>query len=202
VQFASSSDCGQKAYQAGQVYQQSGGYRAVPLQQTRCDYNYRRNPSRLLSTSVSVTFYNSTVLSFLGMINTARFDNIKVSTLSPLHVAVAMVATPLVTLNMLQSQGTSRNTIHISKIRSEARWGDLILFKCTNTLSHLQRQVTRSEWDHVGIVVRSLGNNGVLSTHSGALDLLEATGEGVTCYPLTGRLKAYQYNNVSQCCYI
>lgn len=37
----------------------------------------------------------------------------------------------------------------------------------------------------------------MFSTHSGALDLLEATGEGVTCYPLTGRLKAYQYNNVS-----
>lgn len=90
------------------------------------------------------------------------------------------------------SKGISRNTIHISKLRSEAKWGDIILFKCANTLSHLQRRVTRSEWDHVGIVVRAQGQ----SDGYAGLELLEATGEGVTSYPLTGRLKAYYFNNV------
>lgn len=108
------------------------------------------------------------VLSFLGTINTARLDSVNIS------------------------KGISRNTIHISKLRSEAKWGDIILFKCANTLSHLQRRVTRSEWDHVGIVVRSQQKDGNIG-----LELLEATGEGVTSYPLTGRLKAYYFNNVS-----
>ncbi len=29
-----------------------------------------------------------------------------------------------------------------------------------------------------------------------SLDILEATAEGVTLYPLTGRVRAYNYNNV------
>mmetsp|Transcript_7811 Transcript_7811/g.11636 ORF Transcript_7811/g.11636 Transcript_7811/m.11636 type:complete len:818 (+) Transcript_7811:180-2633(+) len=115
---------------------------------------------------------NHLILSFLGMINTARFDSVD----------------PV--------KGISRNTIHISKIRPEARVGDLILFKCANTLSHLQRRVTRSEWDHVGLVVRSVSKEG--RRCGGSLDLLEATGEGVTAYPLTGRLKAYHYNNFTK----
>jgi hypothetical protein len=110
------------------------------------------------------------VLSFLGMINTARFDSVDLS------------------------RGISRNTIHISKLRSEAKWGDVILFKCANTLSHLQRRVTRSEWDHVGIVVRAQQSSA--ADGYGGLELLEATGEGVTSYPLIGRLKAYAFNNV------
>jgi hypothetical protein len=113
----------------------------------------------------------SAVLSFLGTINTARFDSVNME------------------------KGISRNTIHISKLRSEAKWGDIILFKCANTLSHLQRRVTRSEWDHVGIVVRA--QQGTHSEGYGGLELLEATGEGVTAYPLTGRLKAYYFNNVT-----
>lgn len=115
-----------------------------------------------------VTLIIFIVLSFLGTINTARFDSVDLT------------------------KGISRNTMHITKIRTEAKWGDIILFKCANTLSHLQRRVTRSEWDHVGIVVRSLQSNDQL----GSLHLLEATGEGVTSYPLTGRLKAYHFNNV------
>ena len=49
----------------------------------------------------------------------------------------------------------ARNTIHLSKLKTDCRWGDLILFKCANSMSRLQRSVTGSEWDHVGIVVRS-----------------------------------------------
>jgi hypothetical protein len=133
-------------------------------------------PSRSLCLSLSLVItlslsaYLSTVLSFLGTINTARFDSVDIS------------------------KGVSRNTIHISKLRTEAKWGDIVLFKCANTLSHLQRRVTRSEWDHVGIVVRA--QKGPMNEHYGGLELLEATGEGVTSYPLTGRLKAYYVNNV------
>lgn len=47
----------------------------------------------------------------------------------------------------------SRNTIHLSKLKTDCRWGDLILFKCANSMSKLQRSVTGAEWDHVGIVV-------------------------------------------------
>ncbi len=46
-----------------------------------------------------------------------------------------------------------RNTIHLSRLKVDCRWGDLILFKCANTMSQLQRSVTGAEWDHVGIVV-------------------------------------------------
>lgn len=49
----------------------------------------------------------------------------------------------------------ARNTIHLSKLKTDCRWGDLILFKCANSMSRLQRSVTGSEWDHVGIVVSS-----------------------------------------------
>jgi len=106
---------------------------------------------------------NRLILSFLGMLNTSRFD-------------------------VVTSQGVSRNIIHLSKVRTEAKWGDVILFKCANTLSHLQRTVTRSEFDHVGIVVKSVKN-------PGQLDLLESTGDGVTTFSLTGRLKAYHHHN-------
>jgi hypothetical protein len=106
---------------------------------------------------------NRLILSFLGMLNTSRFD-------------------------VVTSQGNSRNIIHLSKVKTEAKWGDVILFKCANTLSHLQRTVTRSEFDHVGIVVRSIKN-------PGQLDLLESTGDGVTTFSLVGRLKAYHHHN-------
>lgn len=106
---------------------------------------------------------NRLILSFLGMLNTSRFD-------------------------VINAKGNARNIIHLSKVKSEAKWGDIILFKCANTMSHLQRTVTRSEFDHVGIVVRSLKN-------PGQLDILESTGDGVTSFSLTGRLRAYHHHN-------
>jgi hypothetical protein len=106
---------------------------------------------------------NRLILSFLGMLNTARFD-------------------------VVSAQGNPRNIVHLSKIKTIAKWGDVILFKCANTMSHLQRTVTRSEFDHVGIVVKSIKN-------PGQLDILESTGDGVTTFSLTGRLKAYHHHN-------
>jgi hypothetical protein len=108
---------------------------------------------------------NRLILSFLGMLNTSRFD-----------------------VTSTTQGSASRNIIHLSKLRTEAKYGDIILFKCANKISHLQRAVTRSEFDHVGIVVRS-------QKTPGQLDILESTGDGVTCFSLTGRLKAYHHHN-------
>ena len=41
----------------------------------------------------------------------------------------------------------------------------------------------KSEWDHVGVVVRD--------SQFGGLKILESTGEGVNAYPLVGRLRGY-----------
>ena len=106
---------------------------------------------------------NRLILSFLGMLNTSRFD-------------------------VAKSTGNPRNIIHLSKLKTEAKAGDIILFKCANTLSHLQRAVTRSEFDHVGIVINSVKN-------PGQLDILESTGDGVTAFSLIGRLRAYYHHN-------
>lgn len=46
-----------------------------------------------------------------------------------------------------------RGVIHLSKVLEFVRTGDLVLFRCRNMLSGLQRKVTRSEFDHVGVVV-------------------------------------------------
>lgn len=75
--------------------------------------------------------------------------------------------------------------MHLSKIGDVAGVGDVVLFKCNTTLSQLQRKVTRSEWDHVGVVVRPDPSN--------VLYLLEATGEGVSMYPLEVRLRSYSF---------
>jgi hypothetical protein len=101
------------------------------------------------------------------------------------------------------SQRSRRNTIHVSKLNSEARWGDIILFKCNaSTPSHLLGSVSSWEWDHLGLVVLSQAEfpegegQELLDESMVSLDILEATAEGVTLYPLTGRVRAYNYNNV------
>lgn len=77
----------------------------------------------------------------------------------------------------------NRQVIHISQLRGLVKWGDLILFRCANPVSGAQRMVTGAEWDHVALVVKR--------RFSRTLELLEATGEGVQCYPLVSRLRAY-----------
>ena len=85
-------------------------------------------------------------------------------------------------LNTARNQ-ERRSVIHISKLLDWCDIGDLVLFRTLNPLSAIQRFGTASEWDHIGMVVISPINN--------RRALLEATGEGVTCYPLIGRLRAY-----------
>lgn len=60
---------------------------------------------------------------------------------------------------------------------------------CTHVLfmsTSIQRAVTNSEFDHVGMIVPSAS-----SYDTGGLNLLESTAEGCTVYPLQGRLRAY-----------
>jgi hypothetical protein len=91
----------------------------------------------------------------------------------------------------------------VSKLNTEARWGDLILFKINpDTQSHLTHS-SCWEWDHVGLVVLSQSEfshdqeTEMIDDPNPSLDLLELTSEGVTLYPLTGRLRSYNYQNVS-----
>jgi len=112
---------------------------------------------------------NVHLLSFLGIISTSR---------------------------QIDVEKRSRPVIHISRMNETVEWGDLILFKCRNTLSGLQRKVTGAEFDHVGIIVPSSTPSGGPSTVS--FELLESTGEGVTSYPLIGRLMAYSNHSFTK----
>jgi hypothetical protein len=118
----------------------------------------------------------------------------------------------------LPSQRHPRSTMHVSKLNTEARWGDLVLFKINPDIhSHLSSSSSHApssccscwEWDHVGLVVLSQSefsssrsgdqqSETIIDDSNASLDLLELTSEGVTLYPLTGRLRAYNYHNVSQ----
>lgn len=82
----------------------------------------------------------------------------------------------------------SRSTVHVAHINECTDWGDLILFRSSNSLSGLQRMATGSEWDHVGLVVR----------YRRCLQLLESTVEGVTLNPLAARIQAYAHYQVAQ----
>ena len=77
----------------------------------------------------------------------------------------------------------SRQVIHVSKLTDYVQFGDIVVFKSNNFLATMQRKVCSSEWDHVGIIVRRRNNR--------YLELLESTGDGVSCYPLKNRLRAY-----------
>lgn len=73
--------------------------------------------------------------------------------------------------------------MHLCTLTKSVDSGDIILFRCAHIYAGLQRAVTRGEWDHVALVVdRGYGTG---------LDLLESTGDGVTCYPLMTRMSAY-----------
>jgi len=101
-----------------------------------------------------------------------------------------------------------RSTIHISKLQGTVRWGDIILFKCKNSMSSLQRTITGSDWDHIGVVVSKGGGPGSTGVHASAapyynnyniseLYLMESTIQGVTVFPLIPRLNAYHNTKVS-----
>lgn len=95
--------------------------------------------------------------------------------------------------------------MHVSKLSTEARWGDIILFKCNSDVSsHLPTCNPNWEWDHIGLVVLSQSEfsgdqaDEIVDKSTVSLDILEFTSEGVTMYPLSGRIRAYDYNKVRQ----
>ncbi|CAM9647895.1 unnamed protein product, partial [Ascophyllum nodosum] len=77
-----------------------------------------------------------------------------------------------------------RKVERISTLERTVGGGDIFLFRCRGLLSALQRWVSRSEWDHVGVVVS--GEDGK------PLELLESTPNGVQLNPLVERVREYQ----------
>ncbi|EQC25177.1 hypothetical protein SDRG_16950 [Saprolegnia diclina VS20] len=83
-----------------------------------------------------------------------------------------------------RASGIPRDVVHLRILHRFVAVGDLVLFRSKNSMSGVQRSVTGAEWDHVGIVVEVPH-----SRHR--LMLLEATGDGVTIFPLVPRILAY-----------
>ncbi|POM78259.1 Hypothetical protein PHPALM_4230 [Phytophthora palmivora] len=94
----------------------------------------------------------------------------------PLLVFLGVLSTPYVEHVAMRSY--RRQILHLQVLEFYTRPGDLILFNGRAKASTLQRSMTRAEWDHVAIVVPA--------HEGGNLQLLEATGDGVTLTPLVG----------------
>ncbi len=83
----------------------------------------------------------------------------------------------------------NRKVIQLNCLEEFAEFGDMVLFRSINPLSGIQRRITGNvTFDHCGIVVKRFNNR---NSKSSGYELLEATGEGVTSYPLDDRLAAY-----------
>jgi len=80
-------------------------------------------------------------------------------------------------------QGAERSMMNVLALKDVAEFGDLVLLRSLNRYSGLQRSVTGSVFDHVGMVIKRPRRR--------HYEFLEATGEGVTCFPLAERLEAY-----------
>ncbi|OQS05401.1 ribonuclease H2 subunit A [Thraustotheca clavata] len=80
--------------------------------------------------------------------------------------------------------GVARDTIHIRILNHVVDAGDIILFRSKNAVSSVQRTITGAEWDHVGMIIE-------VPNSRQRYQILEATGDGVTLYPLIPRLLAY-----------
>ena len=88
-----------------------------------------------------------------------------------------------------------RNVIHISNLSNILNWGDVILFRCSNSMSGLQRLATGSEWDHVGLITMSPMRR---AKGNAPLMLLESTSDGVTVFPAIPRLNAYIHYGIAE----
>ena len=101
---------------------------------------------------------------------------------------------------LLRAQGDGEFVLSasIDKARGLFEVGDIILFNTDRFLCSIQRAVTFSSFDHVGVIVRERipgpGGRGSLSRH---LYLLECTLDGVDTYPLIPRLEAWAAKNTT-----
>lgn len=81
------------------------------------------------------------------------------------------------------AQTRNRPVMHLDALDEVAEFGDIILFRSVNPMAGIQRRITGGvTFDHIGMVVKRQREG---------YELLEATGEGVTAYPLVERLAAY-----------
>jgi len=96
-------------------------------------------------------------------------------------------------LVFLGALSSSRNQtrLYLDKVCEIVNQGDLILFRTDGVLQGIQRAVTNSEYDHVGIVVRIPQH----SRNEFSLFILEATSDGVQKYALRSRLRAWHLSN-------
>jgi hypothetical protein len=102
---------------------------------------------------------------------------------------------------LLRAQGDGEFVLSapIEKARELFEVGDIILFNTDRFLCNIQRAVTFSSFDHVGVIVREVrpspGRASIcLSRH---LYLLECTLDGVDTYPLIPRLEAWAAKNTT-----
>ncbi len=71
----------------------------------------------------------------------------------------------------------------LSAVIAQARWGDVLLFRCMTLPAAGLRALTLCNWDHVGVVV---------TDGDGELLLLEACFAGTVIFPLEHRLIEYR----------
>ena len=96
-------------------------------------------------------------------------------------------------LGIARQETEREETVHIHALEPESvlKYGDVILFKCSHGGAKLQRNLTRSAWDHVGIVV-PMDRRFRRNCPRPELGILEATTEGIASYTLFPRISSMQ----------
>ena len=124
-------------------------------------------------------------LMFLGMMSTSRHDMTSASGgKGRLRSASSSYqrSAPRTAVVGDDYKGT-RQVIHVSSLTTLSNMVTSLCSRATIFSRLCSANFCFSEWDHVGIVVRRRNNR--------YLELLESTGDGVCCYPLKNRLRAY-----------
>jgi len=114
-------------------------------------------------TAIPESNENIEILGFLGVISTRQEE---INSMRPDRAPPKL----LVHLNALAQN-------------NHLEWGDVLMFKCNNAVSKLQRRFTGAEWDHIAIIVQE--------KMGGPLLMMEATGDGVRHFPVVQRIRAY-----------
>ena len=83
------------------------------------------------------------VLAFLGILSSMSAE------LSSLHTNISNTTT--------NTGNKKRQILHISALGKTLQMGDIVLFQCAHNMAGLQRNMTRSEWDHGRFVGRTYG---------------------------------------------
>ena len=92
-------------------------------------------------------------------------------------------------LGIVRQEPVKEETIHIHQLKATnvLNPGDIVLFKCCHGGAKLQRNITRSSWDHVGIVV-PIDRGGARKEDGISMGILEATREGIEVCPFFQRI--------------